>query len=56
MAYNIGGNETRSGYVQFVQGIQPNVPAQTTFIDIYSYRYGLNKPRYGHVPLGPNLT
>ena len=23
----VGGNETRSGYVQYVQGIQPNIPA-----------------------------
>ena len=30
------GNETRSGYVQYVQGIQPNVPARTVFIDIQS--------------------
>ena len=25
-----GGDETRSGYVRYVQGIQPNVPAHTT--------------------------
>ena len=30
----MGGDETRSGYVQYVQGIQPNVPARATFIDI----------------------
>ena len=30
-----GGDETRSGDVQYVQGIQPNVPARTMFIDIY---------------------
>ena len=46
-----GGNETRSGYVRYVQGIQPNVTACTTFINIYSYRYGLNRPRYVHVTL-----
>ena len=26
----VGRNETRSGYVQYVQGIQPNEPACTT--------------------------
>ena len=31
---NIGGDETRSGFVQCVQGIQPNVPARTTLIDV----------------------
>ena len=31
----VGGNETRSGYVRYIQGIQPNVPACTRFIDIY---------------------
>ena len=30
----LGGDGTRSGYVQYVQGIQPNVPAHTLFIDI----------------------
>ena len=34
-----GGYETRSGYMQYVQGIQPNVPALTTFIDIYHITY-----------------
>ena len=29
MANFIGGDETRSGYVRYVQGIQPNVPAHT---------------------------
>ena len=29
-----GGNETRSGYVWYIQGNQPNVPARTTLIDI----------------------
>ena len=24
-----GGDETRLGYVQYVQGIQPNIPART---------------------------
>ena len=25
----------RSGHVQYVQGIQPNVPAHTTFMDLF---------------------
>ena len=25
----------KSGYMRYVQGIQPNVPAHTTFMDIY---------------------
>ena len=31
------GDEMRSGtgYMQYVQGIQPEVPACTTFIDLY---------------------
>ena len=29
-ATKIGGDETRLGYVRYVQGIQPNVPAHTT--------------------------
>ena len=33
---NFGGDETRSGYMQYVQGIQPNIPARTTFIYIYA--------------------
>ena len=32
MWVKFGGDETRSGYVQYVQGIQPNAPAVTTFI------------------------
>ena len=28
---NIGGDETRSGYVQYVPVILPNVPARTMF-------------------------
>ena len=36
-----GGDETRLGYVQYVQGIQPNVPACTSFIDVYGQSYGL---------------
>ena len=31
----LGGIETRSMYVQYIQGIQPNVPTRTTFIEIY---------------------
>ena len=31
----IGGDETRSAYMQYVQGIQPNVTSHTTFIEIY---------------------
>ena len=27
----------RLGYVQYIQDIQPNVPACTTFIDIYNH-------------------
>ena len=27
---NRGGDETRSGYVRYIQGNQPNVPARTT--------------------------
>ena len=30
----IGGDETRSGYMRYIQGIQPNVPARITLIDI----------------------
>ena len=33
----LGGDETRSGYVQYVQGIQPNLPAGTKLIDIYNH-------------------
>ena len=29
-----GGDETRSEYVQYFQGIQPNVPARIKFLDI----------------------
>ena len=38
---SLGGVDTMSMYVQYVKGIQPNVPASTKFIDIYghSYRY-----------------
>ena len=32
------GDETRSGYMQYVQGILPNIPACTTFIDIYELK------------------
>ena len=32
----MGGDETRSGYVQNVPVILPNVPARTTFIELYS--------------------
>ena len=45
----LGGGETRSEYVRYVQGIQPNVPARTMSIDIYSYHYCLNRfnrPRF----------
>ena len=31
----IGGDEKRSGYVWYVQGIQPKLPARTIFIDMY---------------------
>ena len=34
-----GGNETRLGYVWYVQGIQPNVPAHTTLIDLKHCKY-----------------
>ena len=37
----VGVDVMRSGYVGYVQGIQPNVPACTTFID-------MNRPRYVH--------
>ena len=37
-----GGDETRSGYVQYVQGNQPNVPC--TFIEIYNLNRPLNRP------------
>ena len=30
-----GGVETRSMYIQYFQGIQPNVPAHTTFREIW---------------------
>ena len=51
-----GGDETRSGYVQYVYGIQPNLPALTKFVDIYCHSYGLfwsvprSLQRYVHVP------
>ena len=32
----LGGDETRSGYVRYVQGIQPSIPACTMFIEIYT--------------------
>ena len=32
-----GGNEMRSGYVQYVQPIKPNLPAHTTFMAIYDH-------------------
>ena len=28
----IGGDKTRSGLLPYFQGIQPNIPARTTFI------------------------
>ena len=33
---NLRGVETGSMYLQYVQGISPNVPAHTTFIEIYN--------------------
>ena len=36
---SIGGDETRLGYEQYVQGIQPNIPTCTMFIDIYMLMY-----------------
>ena len=30
-----GGVETGSMYLEYIQGIQPNVPAHTTFIELY---------------------
>ena len=36
-----GGVETGFMYMQYVQGIQPIVPARTTFIDIYNHSSGL---------------
>ena len=30
----MGGVETGSMYMQYVQGISPNIPAHTTFIEI----------------------
>ena len=43
-----GGDETRSGYVQYVEAILPNVPERTTFIDIYNPWTSVmeNIPRY----------
>ena len=32
---DLGGIETRFVYAQYAQGIQPNVPACTTFIKMY---------------------
>ena len=29
LTYLLGGDETRSGYVRYIQGYQPNVPART---------------------------
>ena len=34
----MGDDETRSGYVRYVQDIQPNIPAHTTFIDMLTLR------------------
>ena len=44
----MGGNHKRSGYVQNVPVILTDVPARTTFKDIYNH--ALNKPRYVHIP------
>ena len=38
---NLGGVETGSIYVQYNQGIQPNVPPHTTFIYINNHSSGL---------------
>ena len=35
---DLGGIETRSVYVQYAQGIQPNVPACNTFIKMYLHQ------------------
>ena len=34
--YFTEGDETRLGYVQHAQGIQPNIPEHTTFIDKFT--------------------
>ena len=44
--------------MRYDQGIQPNIPARTVFIDIYNHSSGLFRPRYVHVPryvLGQNV-
>ena len=40
----LGGDHKRSEYVQYVPVILADVPARTTFIDIYNH--ALNKPKY----------
>ena len=58
----ISYHDTRSGYVQYVQGNQPNVPARTTCrhglynsmvrarTSTCTYQTDQNRPRYVHVP------
>ena len=43
----MGDIETRSMYMQYIQGIQPNVPASTTFIEIYR-QSSVKTPSYNH--------
>ena len=45
--YIIVGVETGSMYVQYVQVIQPNMPAHTTFKEIYSLFWSISV----HVPI-----
>ena len=35
VGFVLRSDETRLGYVQYVQGIQPNVPACATFKDLF---------------------
>ena len=43
---NTGGIETGSMYMQYVQGINSNIPAGTTFIEIYRL-FLIRSPIYG---------
>ena len=57
LGLSLGGDYKRSGYMQYVPVILANIPARTTFIDIYNHvRYlhvpiALNRPRYVHAPI-----
>ena len=44
-----GGDDTRSGYVQYVEVILADVPEHTTFIETYNHSSDLKRPRYMHI-------